>query len=181
MKEIRCPHCGKVFSVDESEYADLLEQVRNDSFNEELNRRINEMSRTKEAERQAALAELSRTNDIEKAQKDAQIANLQQKLADLNETIANQVEVAVTRKEQELAQVYAGKEEGLKNKITELTNTISTSDAEKKMAVMEAEKKAGDELQQAKEKANEALREKEEEINRLTNEAQKTKELHQQD
>lgn len=181
MKEIRCPHCGKVFSVDESEYADLLEQVRNDSFNEELNRRINEMSRTKEAERQAALAELSRTNDIEKAQKDAQIANLQQKLADLNETIANQVEVAVTRKEQELAQVYAGKEEGLKNKITELTNTISTSDAEKKMAVMEAEKKAGDELRQAKEKANEALREKEEEINRLTNEAQKTKELHQQE
>ena len=63
MKEIKCPHCHKVFTVDESEYADLLSQVRNESFNEELNRRIAEMRETKEAERKAAMAELSRKND----------------------------------------------------------------------------------------------------------------------
>ena len=73
MKEIKCPHCHQVFSVDESEYAELLSQVRTDSFNEELNRRIAEMQETKEAERKAALAELSRTSDKEKAEKDALI------------------------------------------------------------------------------------------------------------
>ena len=73
MKEIKCPHCHQVFSVDESEYAELLSQVRTTSFNEELNRRIAEIHETKEAERKAALAELSRTSDKEKAEKDALI------------------------------------------------------------------------------------------------------------
>lgn len=56
MKELRCPHCQKIFTVDESEYADLLNQVRNDAFAEELNRRVAEMTRTQQALQQAAVA-----------------------------------------------------------------------------------------------------------------------------
>ena len=39
MNEIKCPHCGKVFSVDESEYALLLSQVKNVEFHKELEER----------------------------------------------------------------------------------------------------------------------------------------------
>ena len=39
MNEIKCPHCGKVFSVDESEYALLLSQVKNNEFHKELEER----------------------------------------------------------------------------------------------------------------------------------------------
>lgn len=201
MKEIKCPHCHQVFSVDESEYAELLSQVRTDSFNEELNRRIAEMQETKEAERKAALAELSRTNDKEKAEKDALILSLQQQLENAEKALSTQVELAVSKKvqelmatqsqkEQQMAKAYAEKEERLNNElakktneITELTAKVSKSNTEKQMAVMEAKQKAREELMLAKDKANqelqhakevaiENLREKENEIARLKNEAE---------
>ena len=200
MKEIKCPHCHKVFTVDESEYADLLSQVRNESFNEELNRRIAEMRETKEAERKAAMAELSRKNDNEKAERDKLIASLKQQLENAEKSIENQVALAVSKKaqelmaaqnqqEQQMAKVYAEKEERLNKEltrktteITELTAKISRSDTEKQMAVMKAEQNAREELvlvreqaaenlQKVKEQANETLREKENEITRLKNEA----------
>lgn len=65
MKEIKCPHCNKVFSVDESEYAELLSQVRTASFNEELNRRMAEMQKSISMQVDLAVAkkeqELTRT------------------------------------------------------------------------------------------------------------------------
>lgn len=190
MKEIKCPHCDKVFSVDESEYAELLSQVRTDSFNEELNRRIAEMQETKEAERKAALAELLRSSDKEKAEKDALILSLKQQLENVEKAVNTRVELAVSKKaqelmlaqnqkEQQLAKEYADKEERLNKElskktteITELTAKVSKSDTEKQMAVMEAKQNAQKELMLAKDKANETLREKENEIIRLKNEAE---------
>ncbi|MFV0379976.1 MAG: DUF2130 domain-containing protein [Anaerorhabdus sp.] len=40
MNEIKCPHCLKVFKVDESGYADLLKQVKNKEFNDEVHERL---------------------------------------------------------------------------------------------------------------------------------------------
>lgn len=40
MNEIKCPHCGQVFTVDESGYAALLNQVRDHEFQRELNERV---------------------------------------------------------------------------------------------------------------------------------------------
>ena len=190
MKEIRCPHCQKIFTVDESEYAELLNQVKNDSFNEELERRIAEMHKTKDAERKTALAELERANDKEKAEKDAQIESLKQQLANSERNLSTQIELAVSKKtqelllsqskkEKELSDAFSEKEERLNleiskktKEINELTAKISQSDSEKQIAVMEAQRNAREELQLAKDKANDSLREKENEISRLKNEAQ---------
>ena len=43
MHEIKCPKCGEVFQVDESGYAELLGQVRNEAFEEELHKRAKEL------------------------------------------------------------------------------------------------------------------------------------------
>lgn len=178
MKEIRCPHCQKVFTVDESEYAELLNQVKTDSFNEELNRRLAEMYKTQEAEKKAALAELERTNDKEKAAKDAMIESLKQKLADIENSIRSQVDLAVAKKEQELNRTHASKEQELNSEIFKKSNTISElnakiqqSNTEKQMAVMEAKQVASVELQKVKDQANVLIREKENVITQLKNEA----------
>lgn len=178
MKEIRCPHCQKVFTVDESEYAELLNQVKTDSFNEELNRRLAEIHKTQEAEKKAALAELERTNDKEKAAKDAMIESLKQKLADIENSIRSQVDLAVAKKEQELNRVHASKEQELNSEIFKKSNTISElnakiqqSNTEKQMAVMEAKQAASVELQKVKDQANVSIREKENVITQLKNEA----------
>ena len=40
MNEIICPHCHKAFKVDEAGYADILKQVRDHQFEEELHNRL---------------------------------------------------------------------------------------------------------------------------------------------
>ena len=41
MSELKCPHCGKVFTVDESDYAAILQQVHSAEFDREVEKRIN--------------------------------------------------------------------------------------------------------------------------------------------
>ena len=40
MNEIKCPHCGEVFKVDASGYADIVKQVRDAEFSRDLNDRV---------------------------------------------------------------------------------------------------------------------------------------------
>lgn len=54
--EIKCPHCGKVFSIDESSFASIAQQVKDEAFHKEIEERL-ELAR-KEADAQA---EISRT------------------------------------------------------------------------------------------------------------------------
>ena len=57
MKELRCPNCGSMFTVDEADYASIVNQVKNAEFEEELCRRINEMKGRQDAEQKAKDAE----------------------------------------------------------------------------------------------------------------------------
>ncbi|VTS23303.1 Serine/threonine-protein kinase MRCK beta [Streptococcus pseudoporcinus] len=40
MKEIKCPHCQTVFTINESEYSQLLAQVRGQEFEKEITERL---------------------------------------------------------------------------------------------------------------------------------------------
>ena len=39
MADIKCPNCGEIFQVDESDYAQIVKQIRDKEFEEELKRR----------------------------------------------------------------------------------------------------------------------------------------------
>ena len=49
MHEIKCPNCGTVFQIDESDYQNVLKQVRDKEFESEIKRRENEYQKEKEA------------------------------------------------------------------------------------------------------------------------------------
>ncbi|WP_429500695.1 DUF2130 domain-containing protein (plasmid) [Robbsia andropogonis] len=66
MHEIICPHCGKAFKIDEAGYADILKQVRDNEFEQQLHERLE-------------LAELDKRNAIELAT--TKVANELQKVA----------------------------------------------------------------------------------------------------
>ena len=40
MNEVKCPHCNKAFKVDETGYADIVKQVRDDEFDKELHEKL---------------------------------------------------------------------------------------------------------------------------------------------
>ena len=43
MKELKCPKCGSVFTVDEADYASIVSQVKNQQFEEELKKRMQDV------------------------------------------------------------------------------------------------------------------------------------------
>lgn len=73
MNEIKCPHCGKTFKIDEASFAAILKQVRDGEFEKELHARIDSEVRAAEAK---AKLELQAENN----KKEAEIAELRAKL-----------------------------------------------------------------------------------------------------
>ena len=73
MNEIKCPNCGEVFTVNESQYAELLSQVRTAEFDKELHDRMRQ---------ELALVEQKAMNEQQTklAQKDQEIAKLQSQI-----------------------------------------------------------------------------------------------------
>ena len=77
MKELKCPHCGNVFTVDESDYAALLNQVKNSEFEHELSRRLHEIEQNQQAKMTAQLQTEKVQNQLQLQQLQAQIQQLQ--------------------------------------------------------------------------------------------------------
>lgn len=60
MQEIKCPKCGEIFQVDESGYAEIVRQVRDTEFRQELERRETELTEKKDSELRLVRAEQER-------------------------------------------------------------------------------------------------------------------------
>lgn len=80
MNELKCPHCGQVFQVDESGYADLVRQVRDDQFAAELHERAEAMDRERAQAVELARRDAESVRQQEVASRDAQIAQLKAQL-----------------------------------------------------------------------------------------------------
>lgn len=48
MKELKCPQCGSVFSVDEADYASIVSQVKTQEFDAEVKTRLEEIQKQNE-------------------------------------------------------------------------------------------------------------------------------------
>jgi len=86
MSEIKCPKCGTTFKVDDSSYADILNQVRTHEFEDEVEKRIKEALDKANSARELA---------VEKA-KNAQAAEISELKAKLKQADTDK-ELAVTR------------------------------------------------------------------------------------
>ncbi|MBM6683354.1 DUF2130 domain-containing protein [Collinsella intestinalis] len=85
MNEIRCPKCGTVFTVDESGYADIVRQVRDEQFARDLHEREELMAREKEQELALVRETAQRELQAGMAERDTQIAELKAQLAAADE------------------------------------------------------------------------------------------------
>jgi len=76
MNEIKCPHCGTVFTVDEADYANLVNQVRTAEFEKELHARLAEADKAKLAEIALAEARATQQGQLAIAEREAEIQRL---------------------------------------------------------------------------------------------------------
>lgn len=105
MNEIKCPHCDTVFTIDEAEYADIVQQVRTAEFDRELHARLAEAEQAKQTEIALAVSKAAQDAQKAAADKDAEIARLkaEAKAAKTEQQLA--VTEAVTAAEKKLAEV----------------------------------------------------------------------------
>lgn len=138
MKELKCPHCGKTFQVDEADYESIVSQIRNDEFRDELNRREEALLREFEANRKASDAEAETAHiramgekDKTISEKDSEIERLRTQLAGMEQAGKLSLTEALAAKDQEIAD--------LKAKVSEQANAV-------KIAVLEERQKAQQQL-----------------------------------
>jgi len=79
MNDIKCPHCGEVFRVDEAGFADILKQVRDHQFEKELHDRLEIAEKQKEDAVKLAEASIISVMQENLAKKDKELAELKVK------------------------------------------------------------------------------------------------------
>lgn len=132
MQEIKCPNCGTVFQVDESEYAQILRQVRDEEFKKELEYRAKDLEEKKKTdvqlvrmEQEKKLGEVITSKASELAEKERIIEQLRMQIAGEKTERELAVSKAVQQKEKELSEKQT--------EITRLKGEISNTEAQSKL------------------------------------------------
>lgn len=161
MKELKCPHCGSVFTVDEADYASIVSQVKNAEFDAEIGRRMEELEARRKAELELTEARtrkefVEQMNGKEKEliAKENEIERLKSQMETLSVQLNGERQLEVDRLKEQLKNIEAQKDAernlALAEKektITALQSTVNQADTRLKMAVMEEQKRAEQELQ----------------------------------
>ena len=153
MKELRCPKCGSVFTVDEADYASIVSQVKNAEFDAEIARRMKELDSRHKAEQELASTKAEQDfqqkmtrKELELGAKDAEIVRLRAQLAGIEAQKESEKSLALAEKDKMIAR---------------LSSTIEQHDSKLQVAVMEE-----------RYKSQRSLQEKESEIAKLVSEAE---------
>ena len=102
MKELRCPHCGQVFQVDEADYASILSQVKNAEFDAEINRRLHELEARHQTEQQLATTKAEQSYQSQLNKKELEISAKEAEITRLKSEKVTQLEKVKARKIQKL-------------------------------------------------------------------------------
>ena len=129
MKELKCPKCGSVFTVDESDYADIVNQVKNAEFNAEVDRRIKELEKQQSIQQQADELKAQQQFQTKQLEFNAKLAEKENEIVRLKANIAEgatKIRVAVLEEQNKSKDELQKKEQ----KIAELKNSLENYDSE---------------------------------------------------
>ena len=134
MNDIICPHCNKAFKIDETGYADIVKQVRDSEFDQQLHDRLALAEKEKLTAVELATAKAASTLQKAAAEKDSEIQALQSQLKSGDDSKALAVSQAVSKLERE--------RDALANQLAqakrEMQSASELSAAEQRLALNEA-------------------------------------------
>lgn len=123
MNEIKCPHCGKAFKVDEAGFADILKQVRDHEFDKAVHERVTGAVKVAKLETESALKDIAAEKDIEISKLQGQLKEKDDEAKLIEVQVKNSLQEDLSRKDTELVELRA---------------KLSAKDTEKQLAVTEA-------------------------------------------
>lgn len=145
MQKIKCPNCGEVFAVDESGYAQIVQQVRDQEFDRELRQREKELEDLKEKDLELAQMKQKEAFDRALSSKEAALSEKEREIALLRAQLDNSetqkklaVSEAVQKKDRELSEQAT--------QITELRSRLSGKETESQLKEQALQKQYEDRL-----------------------------------
>lgn len=138
MHEIKCPRCGEVFTVDESGYAAIVGQVRDEEFRRELTLREKQLAAEKQKDIELVRTQAARAQEQSEAELLRQIAELKAELTTRQSHQELAIKEALEKQNESLAQ----KEQ----QITELRARLEKEELSRQLAVTRAVEEKKDEL-----------------------------------
>ncbi len=127
MHEIKCPKCGEVFQVDESGYAELLGQVRNEAFEDELHKRASELEEKNKNDIKMAQMEQEKKYNAALTNKDKVLAEKDMEIQQLK----NKIEMNDSEKKLAVSEAVNDKDKILAEKEAEIIKLKSQIDNQK--------------------------------------------------
>lgn len=138
MHEIKCPRCGEVFTVDESGYAAIVGQVRDEEFRRELTLREKQLAAEKQKDIELVRTQAARAQEQSEAELLRQIAELKAELTTRQSHQELAIKEALEKQNDSLAQ----KEQ----QITELRARLEKEELSRQLAITRAVEEKKDEL-----------------------------------
>lgn len=177
MNEIICPNCNKAFKVDEAGFAEILKQVRNHQFEEELLERLKLAEREKNSEIELTKERFKSHLQEQLSKKDAEISQLKSvkeleitgKVSEKEKEILelkSKIEKAETEKKlavSEAIQKFEKEKNSLENEKLELRNRLNNKDLEKELS----EKSLKEQFDEKLKSKDAIIKYKDEEIDRV--------------
>lgn len=162
MNEIKCPHCQTVFTIDENSYADIVSQVRNKEFAEDVHKQLEFAKKQFETEKALAKEQEKRLYDEERANFEQKILSLELALKNADVKEEKNVQEALHQKEKEFNALQAELDQlkqQLQFKEVELSQKFQEDLHTKERTILEL--KQAKELQQKEQEVQQtALKEK---------------------
>ena len=103
MNEIKCPHCGEAFKIDQAGYADIVKQIRDDQYEKDLHDRLKLIEDQQKTQIELATEKSERKFAEELAKKDKELSDLQAKIeqADTQKKLEMQQALIALEKERD--------------------------------------------------------------------------------
>ena len=105
MQEIKCPKCGEVFQIDGAGYAEIVKQIRNREFNDELQRQKSAMDSEKKMAVELAVSKANSQKEDEINKLKNQLAAQNNELNNMKDKSAAELKIALSEKEQQITQL----------------------------------------------------------------------------
>ena len=105
MQEIKCPKCGEVFQIDEAGYAEIVKQIKNREFNDELQRQKSAMDSEKKMAVELAVSKANSQKEDEINKLKNQLAAQNNELNNMKDKSTAELKIALSEKEQQITQL----------------------------------------------------------------------------
>ena len=131
MKEIKCPKCGTAITVNDADFADILNQVRTEEFKSEVERVVAQKEQAVKDQEALKAAEVAARHQEALSAKDREIAALQQRIEGWEQNKGLEMEAQRLRAQQAVADAVAKKEDEIRQKEAEINRLVNAAAAER--------------------------------------------------